>query len=104
MVRCVALSVFGVKERRNSVIAGKFAADFTEELHVMIKEYAAHDNLPAKHRAGRYHLITPATFLGCDNPPAIKSSVGHTCWVWNAIILKYRLVALISLSPFEGES
>src|SRR5204863_454272 len=48
MVRCVALSVLGVKERRNSVIAGKFVADFTEELHAMMKEYSAHDNLPAK--------------------------------------------------------
>jgi hypothetical protein len=48
MALCVASSVLGVKERRNSVIAGKFAADFTEELHAMMKEYAAHDNLPAK--------------------------------------------------------
>ena len=72
MVRCVASSVLGVKERRNSVIAGKFAADFSEELHAMMKEYAAYDNLPAKHRAGRYHFITPATFLGCNNPPAIS--------------------------------
>jgi hypothetical protein len=45
MVLCVASSVLGVKERRNSVIAGKFAADFTEELHAMMKEYAAHDAL-----------------------------------------------------------
>jgi hypothetical protein len=35
MVLFVASSVLGVKERRNSVIAGKFAADFTEELHAM---------------------------------------------------------------------
>ena len=45
MVLCVASSVLGVKERRNSVIAGKFAADFTEELHAKMKEYAAHDAL-----------------------------------------------------------
>jgi hypothetical protein len=45
MARCAALSVSGVKERRNSVIAGKFAADFTEEIHAMMKEYAAHDAL-----------------------------------------------------------
>jgi len=51
MARCVALSVPGVKERRNSVIAGKFAADFTEDLHAMMKEYAAYDNLPAKQSA-----------------------------------------------------
>jgi len=29
-------------------MAGKFAADFTEELHAMMKEYSAHDNVPAK--------------------------------------------------------
>jgi len=51
MARCVALSVPGVKERRNSVIAGKFAADFSEDLHAMMKEYAAYDNLPAKQSA-----------------------------------------------------
>jgi hypothetical protein len=38
MARCVALSVLGVKERRNSVIAGKFPADFIEELHAMMKD------------------------------------------------------------------
>jgi hypothetical protein len=48
MVACVALSVFGVKGRRNSVIAGKFAADFIEELHAMMKERTAYDNLSTK--------------------------------------------------------
>ena len=31
-----------------NVIAGKFAAYFTEKLHAMMKECAAYDNLPAK--------------------------------------------------------
>ena len=48
MVRCVASSVLGVKERRNSVIAGKFAADFTEELHAIMRERTAYDNLSTK--------------------------------------------------------
>ena len=30
------------------VVAGKFAADFTEKLHAMMKERLAYDNLPPK--------------------------------------------------------
>jgi hypothetical protein len=48
MARCAALSVSGVKERRNRVIAGNSRPDFAEELHAMMKEYAAYDHLPAK--------------------------------------------------------
>jgi hypothetical protein len=32
----------------HNVIAGKFAPDFVEELHAMMKEDAAYDNLSAK--------------------------------------------------------
>ena len=35
-----------------NVIAGKFAADFVQELHAVTKEDAAYDNLPAK-QSGR---------------------------------------------------
>ena len=70
----------------------------------MMKEYAAYDNLPAKHRAGRYHFITPATFLGCNNPPAISRASVIPAGFGMRLFWKYRLVALISLRPFEGES
>ena len=46
-----ALQRFTVDEaltRFQNVIAGKFAADFIEKLHTMMKEQAAYDNLPAK--------------------------------------------------------
>src|SRR5260370_4593165 len=46
-----ALKRFAVKEtlsRFENVIAGKFAADFTEKLHAMMKERTAYDNLPVK--------------------------------------------------------
>jgi hypothetical protein len=104
MARCAALSV-SVKERRNRVIAGKFAVDFTEELHAMMKEYGAYDNLPAKQsRWEIYHFITPATFLGCDNPPEISRASVIPAGFGMRLFWKYRLVALISLRPFEGES
>ena len=46
-----ALQRFTVDEaltRFQNVIAGKFAADFVQKLHAMMKEHAAYDNLPAK--------------------------------------------------------
>ena len=46
-----ALQRFAITEtlsRFQDVVAGKFAADFTEELHAMMKERTAYDNLPAK--------------------------------------------------------
>jgi hypothetical protein len=88
MVLCVASSVLGVKERRNSVIAGKFAADFSEELHAMMKEYAACDNLPAKQSRWEISLHNARDPSWMRQPASDKSSVGHTCWVWNAIILE----------------
>ena len=47
----------------------------------MMKEYAAYDNLPAKHRAGRYHFITPATFPWISQPASPKSNVDDIYWV-----------------------
>ena len=47
----------------------------------MMKEYAAYDNLPAKHRAGRYHFITPATFSWISQPASPKSNVDDIYWV-----------------------
>src|ERR1700675_4716225 len=44
-----ALQRFAVEQtlaRFQNVIAGKFAADFVEKLHAMMKEHAAYDNLP----------------------------------------------------------
>jgi hypothetical protein len=46
-----ALQRFPVEQtltRFEDVIAGKFAADFTEKLHAMLKERTAYDNSPAK--------------------------------------------------------
>jgi hypothetical protein len=82
------LSVLGVKERQNSVIAGKFAADSTEELHAMMKEYAAYDNLPAKQSRWAISLHNAGDLSWMRQSASDKSSVGHTCWVWNAIILE----------------
>jgi hypothetical protein len=82
------LSVPGVKERRNSVTAGKFAADFTEELHAMMKEYAAYDNLPAKQSRWEISLHNACDLSWMRQSASDKSSVGDTCWVWNAIILE----------------
>jgi hypothetical protein len=79
MVLCVASSVLGVKERRNSVIAGKFAADFTEELHAMMKEYAAYDNLPAKQSRWEISLHNARDLSWMRQPASDKSNVGHTC-------------------------
>jgi hypothetical protein len=75
----------GLKERRNSVIAGKFAADFTEELHAMMKEYAGYDNLPAKQSRWEISLHNAHDLSWMRQPASDKSSAGHTCWVWNAI-------------------
>ena len=61
-----ALQRFAVDEalaRFQNVIAGKFAADFVQKLHAMMKEHAPYDNLPAKQSPGRYPFRTPATFL-----------------------------------------
>jgi len=74
------LSVPGVKERRNSVIAGKFAADFTEELPAMMKEYAPDDNLPAKQSRWEISLHNARNLSWMRHPASDKSSVGHTCW------------------------
>jgi hypothetical protein len=81
MAQCVALSVPGVKERQNSVIAGKFAADFTEELHAMMKEYAAYDNSSAKQSRWEVSLHNARDLSWMRQPASDKSSVGHTCWV-----------------------
>ena len=74
------MSVPGVKERRNSVIAGKFAADFTEELPAMMKEYAPDDNLPAKQSRWEISLHNARNLSWMRHPASDKSSVGHTCW------------------------
>jgi hypothetical protein len=42
------LAITETLSRFQDVVAGKFAADFTEELHAMMKERTAYDNLPAK--------------------------------------------------------
>ena len=70
----------------------------------MMKQYAACDNLPAKQSRWEISLHNARDLSWMRQPFSDKSSVGHTCWVWNAIIWKYRVVALISLRPFEGES
>ena len=60
-----ALQRFAVDEalaRFQNVIAGKFAADFFEKLHAIMKEHAAYDNLPAKQSRWEISLITPAIF------------------------------------------
>jgi hypothetical protein len=88
MAQCVPLSVPGVKEGRNSIISGKFAADFTGELHAMMKEYAAYDNLPAKQPRWEISLHKARDLSWMRQPASDKSSVDHTCWVWNAIILE----------------
>ncbi len=66
-----ALQRFAVEEalaRFQNVIAGKFAADFVEKLHAMMKGHAAYDNLPAKQSPlGDILFITPATFLESFN-------------------------------------
>src|SRR5580704_13235182 len=46
-----ALQRFAVEQtltRFQNVVAGKFAANFIEELHAMMKECATYDNMPAK--------------------------------------------------------
>jgi hypothetical protein len=61
------LQRFAVSEtlsRFQNVIAGKFATDFIEKLHAMMKEEAAYDNLTAKQSGWRYRFIMPATLLG----------------------------------------
>jgi hypothetical protein len=69
----------------------------------MMKEYAAYDNLPAWQPRWEISLHNARDLSWMRQPASDKSSVGHTCWVWNDYFEKYRLVALISLRPF-GES
>jgi len=61
-----ALQRFAVDQalaRFQNVIAGKFAADFVEKLHAMMKEHAAYDNLPAKQSRWEISLHNAATFF-----------------------------------------
>ena len=75
-----ALQRFAIEEtltRFHNVVAGEFAPDFVEELHAMMKEGAAYDNLSAKQSGWEISLITPVALLGefqrpSDNPPAIN--------------------------------
>jgi hypothetical protein len=73
-----ALQRFAVEQalaRFQNVIAGKFTPDFVQKLHVMMNEYAAYDNLPAKQSGWEICFITtanptPRTFrvgLNIDN-------------------------------------
>ena len=54
----------------------------------MMKEYAAYDNLPAKQSRWEISLHNARDRSWMRQPASDKSSVGHTCWVWNAIILE----------------
>ena len=75
-----ALQRFAVDEaltRFQNIIAGKFSADFVEELHAMMKEHAAYDNLPAKQSRWEISLHNARDLPGevqrpSDNPPAIS--------------------------------
>ena len=61
-----ALQRFPIEEtlaRFQNVIAGKFAANFVEKLHTMMKEHAAYDNLPAKQSRWEISLHNAATFF-----------------------------------------
>ena len=70
----------------------------------MMKNTQPTTTCPRSNRAGSYHFITPATFLGCNNPPAISRASVIRAGFGIRLFWKYRLVALISLRPFEGES
>jgi hypothetical protein len=54
----------------------------------MMKEYAAYDNLPAKQSRWELSLHNARDLSWMQQPASDKSSVGHTCWVRNAIILE----------------
>ena len=54
----------------------------------MMKEYAACDNLPARQSRWEISLHNARDLSWMRQPASDKSSVGHTCWVWNAIILE----------------
>src|SRR5438874_8562166 len=61
-----ALQRFAVEETLTgfqNVIAGKFAADFVEKLHAMMKEHAAYDNWPVKQSRWEISLHNAATFF-----------------------------------------
>src|SRR6266566_4189295 len=74
-----ALQRFTVDEplaRFQNVITGKFAADFVEKLHAMMKEHAAYGNLPAKQSRWEISLHNAGDLPGevqrpSDNPPAL---------------------------------
>jgi hypothetical protein len=70
----------------------------------MMKEYAAYDNLPAKQSRWEISLHNARDLLRCDNPPAISRASVIPAGFGMRLFWKYRLVALISLRPFEGES
>ena len=75
-----ALQRFAVEQtlaRFQNIIAGKFAADFVQKLHAMMKEHAPYDNLPAKQSRWEISLHNARDLPGevqrpSDNPPAIS--------------------------------
>src|SRR5205814_10615474 len=44
-------------------IAGKFAADYVEKIHAMMKEHAAYDNWPVQQSRWEISLHNAATFF-----------------------------------------
>jgi hypothetical protein len=54
----------------------------------MMKEYGAFDNLPAKQSRWEISPHNARDLSWMRQPASDKSSVGHNCWVWNAIILE----------------
>jgi hypothetical protein len=60
----------------------------------MMKEYAAYDNLPAKQSRWELSLHNARDLSWMQQPAGFGMRL-----FW-----KYRLVALISLRPFEGKS
>jgi hypothetical protein len=59
--------------RFQNVVAGKFAADFTEKLHSMMKEHSAYDNLSPKQSPEKYLFIAFA-FAAPSQQPNVKAT------------------------------
>ena len=74
-----ALQRFAVDEalaRFQNVIAGKFAADFTEKLHVLMNEHSAYDSLPVKQAGAPACAFDKSRLLQCVRPADILSRKG----------------------------
>ena len=74
-----ALQRFAIEKtltRLQNVIAGKFAADFVEKFHTIMKEHAVYDNLPAKQSRWEISLHNARDLSWTREPASHKSSVG----------------------------